>query len=415
MGSYLELGRAIPLYGSFDVVIVGGGCAGFAAAVASARTGAKTLIIEQFPYFGGTATASLMANINGFRNQVEPDTTQTVKGIGAETIRELGKLGGLGRSPYPQKEYDIAKGELSYSYAVDTEAFKYVTLRMVVDAGVQVLFHTFFADVICEGQTVRGIIIENKSGRQAIMAKVVVDASGDADVAFRAGADFWQTRVEENPRLSDQLMYRIGGIDAETDLGGCSARNGLTVWGPGGFVQDGTDADQVTRSEISARLAVMEHFLSLQSKHKGMENAFVAETPALLGIRQTRFVRGLYSLKADDAINGTRFEDVVAISSCPIIHYYGYRRYLEHEGFDIPYRSLVPVVIDGLLVAGRCISSDQEPYESYRAMAPIMAIGEAAGTAASLAAQCDLRPRDMNVSEIQRALVAAGAELRLSC
>jgi hypothetical protein len=146
-----------------------------------------------------------------------------------------------------------------------------------------------------------------------------------------------------------------------------------------------------------------------------MENAFVAETPALLGIRQTRFVRGLYSLKADDAINGTRFEDVVAISSCPIIHYYGYRRYLEHEGFDIPYRSLVPVVIDGLLVAGRCISSDQEPYESYRAMAPIMAIGEAAGTAASLAAQCDLRPRDMNVSEIQRALVAAGAELRLSC
>jgi len=414
METYLELGRAIPIMGTFDVVVVGGGCAGFAAAVASARCGAQTLVIERFPYFGGTATASLMANINGFRNQVEPDSVQTVKGIPAEVIRDLHELGGLGRSPYPQKEYPIEKGTLSYSYAIDTETFKYVTLRKAVEAGVRILFHTFFVDAIKEANSVRGVIVENKSGRQAIFARVVVDASGDADVAARAGAKFWQTKQSEKRRLTDQLMYRIGGVSETSDIGGCRARNGVTVWGPGSFVQDGTDAEAVTRSEISARLAVWEHFQTLKAKHTGMEEAYVAETPPLIGIRQTRFVRGLYSLTADDAISGRRFDDVVAISSCPIISYYGYRRYLEHEGFDIPFRCLVPFELDGLLIAGRCISSEQEPYESFRAMAPIMAIGQAAGAAAALASKFSGRASEVEVGRLQSLLVEQGAELRLA-
>lgn len=414
METYVELGRAIPVTGTFDVVVVGGGCAGFAAAVASARCGAHTLVIERFPYFGGTATASLMANINGFRNQVEPDSVQTVKGIPAEVIRDLHELGGLGKSPYPQKEYPIEKGTLSYSYAIDTEAFKYVTLRKAVEAGVRILFHTFFVDAIKEANSVRGVIVENKSGRQAIFARVVVDASGDADVAARAGAQFWQTKQSENKRLTDQLMYRIAGVSEGSDIGGCRARNGVTVWGPGSFVQDGTDAEAVTRSEISARLAVWEHFQTLKTKHTGMEAAYIAETPPLIGIRQTRFVRGLYSLTADDAISGRRFDDVVAISSCPIISYYGYRRYLEHEGFDIPFRCLVPLELEGLLIAGRCISSEQEPYESFRAMAPIMAIGQAAGAAAALASKSSVQVRDVEISRLQSLLVEQGAELRLA-
>ena len=118
------------------------------------------------------------------------------------------------------------------------------------------------------------------------------------------------------------------------------------------------------------------------------------------------------TLTADDALKGRRFDDVVAISSCPIIHYYGYRRYLEHEGYDIPYPSLVPKRVDGLLVAGRCISSDQEPYESHRAMVPIMAIGEAAGAAAALAAKTGVVPRALDVKLLQKTLIAGGAELR---
>ena len=150
MTKYLEPAKEIDVFGEYDVIIVGGGTAGLSAAIVSGRNKAKTLLIEQFAYLGGTATASLMININGFRNQVEPDSVQTVKGIGAEIILELHKLNGLGKSPYQQKEYDIEKSELSYSYCVDPEKFKYVTLKMVHEAGVDILFHTYFSDVIME-------------------------------------------------------------------------------------------------------------------------------------------------------------------------------------------------------------------------------------------------------------------------
>ena len=148
--------------------MVGGGPAGLAAAIASARTGARTVLIEQFGYLGGTATASLMACINGFRNQVEPDATQTVRGMAEEIVLELKAMDGLGKSPYPQKAYPTTPGQMEYSYAIDTEKFKYVTMKLCVDAGVDLLLHTWFADAIVEDDVVRGIIVENKSGRQAL-------------------------------------------------------------------------------------------------------------------------------------------------------------------------------------------------------------------------------------------------------
>ncbi|MGC8835076.1 MAG: FAD-dependent oxidoreductase, partial [Armatimonadota bacterium] len=407
---YREPAREIPIVGEYDVIVVGGGCAGLCAAVASARAGAKTLLIERFGFLGGTATASLMNNINGFRNQVEPDGTQTVKGIAQEIILELYKIDGLGKSPYPQKEYDITKGELSYSYCVDPEKFKYVTLKLCVEAGVEMLFHTYFSLPIMEGNTVRGVIFENKSGRQAAVAHVVVDASGDADVAARAGAPFWMSGVDEQNILRDNLMYKIAGLE-NSRFGSCRYGGASVVWGPGG-VFGGNDAFQISRAEIETRLRVFQHFQELKSKHPDLANAYIAETPVLLGIRQTRFVEGEYKLTAEDAIQGRRFDDVVAVSSCPIISYYGYRRYLEHEGYDIPYRCLVPKRVEGLLVAGRCISSEQQPYESHRAMAPVMAIGQAAGAAAALCAKIGCRPRDLPVRELQKLLLRQGAELR---
>jgi hypothetical protein len=409
--TYREPAREIPIIGEYEVIVVGGGCAGLCAAIASARAGAKTLLIERFGFLGGTATASLMNNINGFRNQVEPDGIQTVKGIAQEIILELHKIGGLGKSPYPQKEYDITKGELSYSYCVDPEKFKYVTLKLSVEAGVEILFHTYFSLPIMEGNAVRGVIFENKSGRQAAKAHVVVDASGDADVAARAGAPFWMSGVDEQKILRDNLMYKIAGLE-NSQFGSCRYGDASVVWGPGG-VFGGNDAFQISRAEIETRLRVFQHFQELKAKNPDLANAYVAETPVLLGIRQTRFVEGEYKLTAEDAIHGRRFDDVVAISSCPIISYYGYRRYLEHEGYDIPYRCLVPKRIDGLLIAGRCISSEQQPYESHRAMAPVMAIGQAAGAAAALCAKMGCRPRDLPVRELQKLLLSQGAELRM--
>ncbi|MFO7957256.1 MAG: FAD-dependent oxidoreductase [Candidatus Brocadiia bacterium] len=414
MNTYHEPARDIPVAREVDVIIVGGGPAGLAAAVASAWNGADTVLVEQFGYLGGTATASLMACINGFRNQVEPDSTQTVRGIAEEIVLRLKEMDGLGESPYDQKEYPTEPGELSYSYAIDTEKFKYVTMRMCAEAEVDLMLHTLFCDSIAEDGRVRGVVVENKSGRQALMGRVVVDASGDADVSARAGVPFWQTRRDEAPRLNDSLMYRIlFGSDRPEGTYRCDFGESAVVWGPGVGPIDATDADELSAAEVDARLRVYEDFAKKQGEHPELADATVAETPPLLGIRQTRFVEGEYKLTAQDALEGHLFDDVVAISSCPVIHYYGYRRYLEHEGYDIPYRCLVPKDVDGLLVAGRCISSEQQPYESHRAMVPIMAIGQAAGTAAALCCRTGAMPRDLDVERLQQTLMKDGAELRL--
>ncbi len=415
MTTYIEPEREIPVAREVDVIVVGGGPAGLTAAIAAARNGARTVLVEQFGYLGGTATASLMACINGYRNQVEPDFTQTVRGIAEEIILELKELDGLGSSPYPQKSYPTEPGELEYSYAVDTEKFKYVTLKLAVDAGVDVMLHTYFCDAITESGAVRGVIVENKSGRQALTARVVVDASGDADVCARAGAPFWQTRGDEAKRLNDGLMYRIQfGSGRPQGQFACDFGDNAVVWGPGVGPIDGTDADQLSRAEIDTRLRVYEDFAAKQAKDPELADAHVVETPPLLGVRQTRFVEGEYKLTADDALTGRRFDDVIAISSCAVISFYGYRRYLEHEGYDIPYGCLVPLEVGGLLAAGRCISSEQQPYESHRAMAPMMAIGQAAGTAAALCAAQDVEPRALDVGKLQGTLESQGAVVHLA-
>ncbi len=413
MERYKEPAKEIPVYGRYDVVVAGGGCAGFAAAVAAARTGAKTLIIEQFPFFGGTATASLMATIVGVRNQVKPDELQVCKGIGEELILNMIAEGGAehSRNSYESEKRSDTKGDLSYNYAFDTEIFKKVTLDMAVEAGCDILFHTYFADTIVEEDCVKGIIVENKSGRQAIFARVVIDATGDGDVAARAGAAFWQTKRDEAPRLVDAIMYKISGFDPDTDFPGGLFGNELVLWGPATDGRDATDAKELTDMEIATRRAVFDHLENLKKERPDLKNARVADTGVLLGIRQTRFVKGVYTLTGDDVLEGAAFPDSIAMGANPVIHYFGYRRFLTHEGYEIPYRCLVPEKTDGLLVAGRCMSSDQIAYESWRAMAHILNIGEAAGTAAALSVRTDVQPRKLDVSLLQKALIENGAEI----
>lgn len=413
MNVYKEPEKELPVYGRFDVIVVGGGPAGFAAALSSLRNGAKTIIIERFPFFGGTATASLMTNINGYRNQVKPDGLQTSKGISEEVILRLKEINGLGRSSYAQEEYTTEKGKLSYSYAIDGEKTKYLLTRMLYDEGASILFHTIFVDAIMEGNNIIGIIIENKSGRQALFGKVVIDASGDADVAYKAGVPYWQADIKKDKHLANCLMYRVGGFDTKNidKINGPVTKNSILYWGPSSDM-DVTNADNLTRSEIETRLGVFEHFRKQQERSSPfLDNASIIETAPLLGIRQTRFINGLYKTTAEDAIEGRKFKDSISMSACPIINYYGYRRYLEHEGYEIPYRCLLPQKVEGLLVAGRCISSDQQSYESFRAMAPTMCLGEAAGTAAALCVKLQKSPKEINVEMLRDQLIKQGAEI----
>lgn len=416
MQMYREPAREIPIYGEYDVIVVGGGCAGLSAAIASARLGVKTLIVERFPYFGGTATASLMANIVGTRNQVEPNDLQVCKGIGEELILNLLKDGSacVTRNAYKAsgKPHSDTKGDLSYSYAFDTEAFKRISLEMVRDSGCDVLFHVYFSNAIVENGAVKGVVLESKAGRIAVLGKVTIDATGDGDVAMRAGASYWQTRHDEAPRLNDTLMYKVSGFDQDrVSVESCVFGNSMVLWGPNPGGHDATDPRELTEMEIDLRTRVYGQFEKLKEKHPDLAGARISDTGSLMGIRQTRFIEGEYKITGEDVLDGARFDDVVAIGANPVIHYYGYRRFLKHEGYDIPYRCLVPRGIGGLLVAGRCMSSDQIAFESWRAMAHVLCIGEAAGTAAAIAACENVEPRNVDVSKVQAQLIAQGAEI----
>jgi len=199
--------------------------------------------------------------------------------------------------------------------------------------------------------------------------------------------------------------------DSARKMSGVIVNNDLLYWGPSANF-DGTNAEELTRGEVDTRLAVFEHFQKNQQRQSPLlDDAYITETAPMIGVRQTRFIKGLYTTSNDDALQGKRFDDSIAMSACPIISYYGYRRYLEHTGYEIPYRCLLPQKVEGLIVAGRCISSDQQSYESWRAMAPVMCIGEAAGTAAALCIETKKSPKELDVSMLRERLIRQGAEI----
>lgn len=413
MKTFFEPGKHIPVYAEVDVLVVGGGPAGSVAAISAARLGADTLLVERQAYLGGSLTASLMGIISGFRNQKPPNALQAVRGIPQEIILQLHQMDGLAASPHDQEHFELSHAQLSYSYAVDVEKLKVLMMKMADDSRCDVLLHTLAAAPIAESGRVLGVIVENRSGRQAIFAKVVVDCTSDADIAFGAGAICQNTPEPPAGRAAPKLMYKVAGFRpvAGYRFPGVLMGGSLLVPGPA-VMAAGTGAGELSRCEMHARTEVLDHFERLRQAHPLLEHAFVVETPPSMGFGRNRYVQCEYTLTEDDALNGARFPDTAAISAAPIRHYYGSVKYLEHEGFDVPYRCMLPVTIDGLLVAGRCISCEPQPYESLNSKACIMAMGQAAGAAAALAADRGILPRQVNVIELQQTLLKNGAELR---
>ena len=377
-----------PIIARYQVIVAGGGPSGFIAALAAARSGADTLLIERYPFLGGNGTAGLMTCYNGFRNQKPPEALQTVKGIPAEYIAAIVRLGGIADADNYHKEvpHDLAKGDLPYCIGFDPEAAKVAALNMARKEGVGLRLHSWVVGAMLDGGRIAGVVVESKSGRQAIAADIVVDATGDGDIAARAGAPFVGPAATGD-RMDMSLMYRLGGLPAGiTDsFGGIRIGDRVVKWGPG-FGGDGLDVENLTRAEVETRLKLWEQVQQMKDK-PGMESLYLMQTATNVGVRETRRIIGEYTITEQDAIEGKRFADVVAISSNPMPSYHGGRFFFNHEGFDIPYRALVPKKVEGLVLTGRCISSQQAPFQSARSMAPAMAIGHASGCAAALAAK----------------------------
>ena len=395
-----------------QVVVAGGGPSGVIAAVAAARSGVDTLLIERYAFLGGNGTAGLMTCYNGFRNQRAPDALQTVKGIPAEYIAELVRLGGVADADtYESAPHDYRNGDLTYTIPFDAEAAKVASLNLLRKEGVKLRLHSWVAAPMMSGSRVTGVIVESKSGRQAIAADIVIDCTGDGDVAARAGAEFMRP-AETGDRMAMNLMYGLGGVPASVKgpFGGIRIGSRVVRWGPAAS-GDGTDVTTLTRAEVNARLQLWDDVQRLR-KQPGMDSLYLAATATCIGVRETRRIVGEHVLTTQEAIAGTRFADVIAISSNPMPQYHGSRYFFQHEGFDIPYRSLVPKAVDGLVLSGRSISCEQAPFQSARSMAPAMAVGHASGCAAALAAQKGVPPRQLDVRELQKLLLSQKAELR---
>jgi hypothetical protein len=432
-----EEARETPVFDDVDVLICGGGTSGIFAALASAREGAKTFLIEQEGFLGGTATSYLVNPIPEMMGK---------GGLIEEFMDRMSELGGYIRHKPSDVVYDFS---LANTY--DVEIFKFVALDLLTAAGVKLLLHTLFVKPIIDDSTVKGVIIENKSGRQAVLARRVIDCTGDGDVSAMAGAPFEKGREKDGLMPSVSLLFHLHNEGRMNELPAVEF-GGIYLIGPlmteivkekgmrytlpydvSFFVPmpvspgkllvnlthmkniDGTKAEDLTRAHVELRRQIVEAVAVLR-EHPYFQSAYVASTGTHVYVRETRRIVGEYYINEDDAVTGKQFDD--AITSC------GYMidvhpldetevgRYDNHPPFDIPYRSLVPLRIDNLLVAGRCISADRFAQSALRIGGTCMSTGEAAGTAAALSIRKDILPRKLNGKLVQELLKKRGVNIR---
>jgi ribulose 1,5-bisphosphate synthetase/thiazole synthase len=394
MKTYIEPEKAIPILTEVDVLVAGGGPAGIAAAIAAARAGAKTMIVERYGYLGGMVTGSYVTYYMGFGNGNE----QVIYGIAQETIDRLREVGGLTR------EQD--KSGDCYG---DAEIIKCISVIMLEEAGVEMLLHTWASSAIVENNVCKGIVVENKSGRQAILAKTVIDATADADICVSA-------KVETKLDLHDiTLCHSIDGIDTEKRhkferenpelnkklMEELNASGGKVVFHVPG--KSAVNAADLTCVENETRKSLLKKLVFMRKNIPGCENAFINKTAPQLGVRESRKIVGEYTITVEDILNDRKFDDGVGRCGAYMEKYENYDK--PGLSYDIPYRSLIPAKVDNLLTAGRCISATHEAINTLRLVVPCILTGEAAGTAAALSAMQDIPPRNLDVKKLQEKLI----------
>lgn len=444
----------LPVVAETEVLVVGAGPAGLGAAIAAARNGARTLLVERFGFLGGNLTAGLVGPC--MTSYSLDGSQQLIKGVFEEFVRRMERLGGaLHPSGVPASSAYC--GFIAFGHDKVTpfspEAAKQVALEMCQEAGVELLLHTFVADALVEDGAVAGVVVANKSGLGAIRAAITIDCSADADVAARAGVPCHLGREGDGLTQPMTLFFRVANVDDEKvreyvaahpddyrpfaslvkrarEAGEFSIpRRGVGLYKtlePGVWrinttrIQrvDGTNAADLTRAEIEGRRQVQELLAFFRKWLPGFERCTLLDTAATVGVRETRRIAGEYTLTLDDLATGCAFPDVIALCGYPVdLHSPtddgggADGTYQTADVYQIPYRTLVPVNLDGLLVAGRCISATHEAMAATRVMPPAFAMGEAAGAAAALALEHRVAPRDVDIPTLQRTLIRQGAYL----
>lgn len=431
-----------------DVAVIGGGMAGSSAAIASGRMGVETLLIEQYGFLGGMATAALvspwMPNWTAGRD--------LSKGIFMDIFQELKNKG--------MAERDNLRPGLIW---FDKEGLKYVLNELVVDSGSKMMLHSWAEMPLVIDGKVEGVIVDNKSGRLAILAKVVIDSTGDGDMAAGAGAPYEIGRGYDNNTQATTLFFRMGGVNTVTAFADQGARlqraggqvtaefmyndifknavaNGtfpadipistvyfertmndgvVSINATRAFEVDATNVNDMTYASVETRRQALFLANFMKENIPGFEHAYLQETGTQIGVRESRRILGEYQLTGRDVLHNARFPDVIAMGSFGIdIHCADYTgcgvvglSLDEGASYDIPYRCLVPLEVDNLLLAGRCISVSHVALGSVRIQAICSATGHAAGVAAALCVQYGTTPRELEYPLLHDALLAQNAEL----